>query len=211
VVLIDISPAILEAVRIRAAGLGFDRSRVQTVEGDFGNVHLPERACHMLFAKDVIEHIRDESAMWQSIGRVVRPGGYAVLATQNNRSLNFAIEGLRRRVLQGRGEWCGWDPTHLRFYNARRLATNLKNHGFTHIVFGGAYYFPYKLRGFGRFATLARQPDIQAVGMPRYLRLTRTHLKTVHQMFAILELTGLNTLWPFNRLGWSISVRARRR
>ncbi|MDP2895538.1 MAG: methyltransferase domain-containing protein [bacterium] len=211
VVIVDISPAILEAVQMRAAGLGFDAGRVHTVQGDFATVHLPEGACHVLFAKDVIEHIRDESAMWQSIARVVRPSGHVVLATQNNHSLNFAIEGLRRRVLQGRGEWCGWDPTHLRFYNAPRLSINLKDHGFTEIIFSGAYYFPYRLRGFRRFAALARQPDVQAVGMRRFLRLTRTHFNTMHQVFAIFELTGLNAAWPFTRLGWSIAVRARRR
>jgi len=137
----------------------------------------------LVFAKDVIEHIAEDDVFLQNMYRHVKPGGAIVLVTQNSRCLNYLIQGGFHRIC-GNWPWYGWDPTHLRFYNARSLRSGLEKSGFTAQRWFGSYYFPY--------------------------RLLRDRLGSWldGRLFCLPEILGINKRSPFSKLGWSIGVFA---
>lgn len=139
----------------------------------------------VILLKDVIEHVEHDHHLLSAARRFVAPGGRIVLSTQNSLSLNCLIEGTYQRVIRGNEDWCGWDPTHLRFYTTFSLERKLKQAGFTPIAWRSVYLIPYKLPA------------------PRW---------SAKQFLRIDPLSyvdrALGGVFPFNRLGWNILVRA---
>jgi 2-polyprenyl-6-hydroxyphenyl methylase/3-demethylubiquinone-9 3-methyltransferase len=211
IAVVDLRGTMVEAVRLRARMHGFDPNKILAAVGSFPEVELPVDECDLFFAKDVIEHIPAEKEMWECIGRVVKPGGYAILTTQNRWSLNYLLQAPYARYVKGERDWCGWDPTHLRFYTPRRLRRELTKSGFDQMHFISAHHIPFVFGPLKHFVHLKSESDFADLGAKGFVRQTRKSFRLPHCFMAALELASLNSLWPFDRVGWSIGIRARKR
>ena len=99
----------------------------------------------IIVAKDLIEHVKNDSDLVKDLNDILVEGGTLILTTQNKFSLNYLIEGGARFILNPRKKWMGWDRTHLRFYTPKRLKSLLEINGFNNIKFQSTYNIPYKL------------------------------------------------------------------
>ncbi len=140
-----------------------------------------------VFAKDVIEHLDDDRPFMRRLARQLNAGGYAYVATQNDHSLNYLIEGTFERYWHGNKHWYGWDKTHRRFYNAPMLARLLREVGLEPTSWGSTYLLPW------RFVTR------RLTGKPRPWR-----------GWTALD-QALGTVAPFSRWGWSLAVIGQKR
>jgi 2-polyprenyl-6-hydroxyphenyl methylase/3-demethylubiquinone-9 3-methyltransferase len=139
----------------------------------------------VVLMKDVIEHVPDDEALLRAARKALVPGGRLVLSTQNALSMNYLIEGSYQRFVRKNESWYGWDPTHLRFYTPMNLDRKLKRAGFESTAWRSVYLVPYKFPG---------------------MRLS-------HKQFLRFDLLrwvdrALGGVFPYNRLGWNIVVRA---
>lgn len=104
---------------------------------DEGRLPLHEGAVDVVNALDILEHLRQPLRLLDEIRRVLKPGGYALISTQNRTSL----EGLKGRLLARLTgtTWKAWDETHTTIFSYRELmqevATRLE------VVECGGYYF----------------------------------------------------------------------
>jgi 2-polyprenyl-6-hydroxyphenyl methylase/3-demethylubiquinone-9 3-methyltransferase len=159
--------------------------RVHVIEGNAEVEGVPGDY-DFIFAKDLIEHLDDDGPFLERISEQLRPGGHVFLATQNDRCLNYWIEGNFEKYVRGDKEWMGWDRTHYRFYNPRSLKEKLNRVGIDPERWGSSYLVPW------RFLTK------RLTGKPRpweaWLSLDR----------------ALGTKAPFSKLGWSIMVIGRK-
>jgi 2-polyprenyl-6-hydroxyphenyl methylase/3-demethylubiquinone-9 3-methyltransferase len=114
------------------------------------------------------------------------PGGVLVISTQNSLSINYVIQGTYHRVLRGDKKWFGWDETHLRFYTPVGLAKKLRNVGLECEAWRSVYLVPYKIPRIG------------------------TAEKKFYRLDALSWIDRtLGGVFPYNRLGWNVIVRAR--
>jgi 2-polyprenyl-3-methyl-5-hydroxy-6-metoxy-1,4-benzoquinol methylase len=174
---IDICKTILEGNAILHPSAKF-------VLGDATNIQLGEKF-DLIFAKDVIEHIKDDEKFLKNMNRHLKDQGFIIINTQNSFSLNFLIQG-GYHFLRGNRNWLGWDPTHFRFYNVISLKKKLSASGFKPIKWFGSYYFPYRILS----DRLGKWAD--------------------SKIFCFIELWGFCFKFPFNILGWNIGVLARK-
>ncbi|MFH1115675.1 MAG: methyltransferase domain-containing protein [Pseudomonadota bacterium] len=140
----------------------------------------------VILMKDIIEHVGDDQALLYAAAEAVVPGGVLVVGTQNSMSLNYLIQGTYRRHLLGEKDWFGWDETHLRFYTPMSLTKKLALAGFTSEGWRSVYLIPYKLPGMPGFGK-------------KFFRIDM--LSWIDKM--------LGSVFPYNRLGWNMIVRAR--
>lgn len=140
----------------------------------------------VILMKDVIEHVEDDEGLLDDAAEAMVPGGTIVLSTQNSFSLNYFVQGLYRRHVKGDKDWYGWDETHVRFYTPMSLQVKLRRSGFRVNGWRSAYLIPYKLPG---------------------LSLSRKQFLRVDSLSWIDK--ALGGVFPYNRLGWNIMVRAR--
>lgn len=103
------------------------------------------RQFDIVFAKDLIEHVVDDTELVQEFAGALNDGGRLVMTTQNALSLNYIIEAGIRKILRPSERWMGWDRTHLRFYTPRKLRILIERSGLHLECFNSAYIFPYKL------------------------------------------------------------------
>jgi len=143
-----------------------------------------------IFVKDVIKHIKDDIKFLQNMNKHLNDNGLIFITTQNSFSLNYIVEGFWN-FIRGERNWCGWDYTHVRFYNLKTLRKKLEETCFQVKKWFGCYYFPYKFI-LGLFYTILRKEYKE----PRY------------QVLHPVELLNLHDKWPFNIMGWSIGVVA---
>ncbi|MEM2211637.1 MAG: class I SAM-dependent methyltransferase [Nitrososphaerales archaeon] len=138
-----------------------------------------------IFAKDVIEHIEKDLRFLLNMNRHLKKDGILLITSQNLFSLNYLIEAsvnfLRHK------KWCGWDPTHIRFYTSNSLNRKLEMAGFRVIKYFGCYHFPYRLLTRKMFGRLIEK-----------------------KIFHIIEQSRLCYKFPFNVTGWSIGVVAKK-
>jgi len=134
-----------------------------------------------VFLKDVVEHVQDDLSLMQTIALHLKSGGFLYLSTQNCLSLNYLIEGMYNRLL-GNKNWCGWDPTHLRFYNFRLLKALARKSGFRVVAWHGMYHIPYRF-------------------------ISRLICKRViaHKALHVIE-NFFGEWWPFSKTGWAIGL-----
>lgn len=186
VVLVDAHPNAL-----RLAGLLAERwgvaGRVETICSQVVPPVVKGRRFDIVLAKDVVEHIEDDAGFMADLAACQERGGLLLLSTQNRRSLNYLLEGSYRRWWCGEASWCGWDPTHVRFYTPASLRRLLAGAGYRPRRWWGVYVIPYNILS---WLLLLRKP---------------------------IELDGLHRfdLWfgghaPFNRWGWNVLVAAER-
>lgn len=181
---IEMNPHAIGAVRFYAEREGVS-DRVAVTQGN-AERDTAGGEYDFIFAKDLIEHLEDDQPFFRRLGEQLRPGGGTYLATQNDHSLNYLLEGTYERVYRGNKGWYGWDRTHCRFYNAPLLAERMREVGIVPECWGSSYLFPW------RFVTK------RLTGKPRPSVLW----SQLDQM--------LGTVPPFARLGWSIMVLGRK-
>lgn len=139
----------------------------------------------VILIKDVIEHVPDDQGLLEDAAASVVPGGRIILSTQNSLSLNYLLQGTYHRVLRKDKEWFGWDETHLRFYTPMNLHRKLRAVGFRSVAWRSVYLIPYKL------------PPLPSSDK-KFVRLNA--LSWIDKK--------LGGIFPYNRLGWNIIVRA---
>jgi 2-polyprenyl-6-hydroxyphenyl methylase/3-demethylubiquinone-9 3-methyltransferase len=182
---LDMNPNAVGAARFYAAKANVaDRLNVALGNAEDDEIGGPY---DFIFAKDVIEHLDDDRPFLHRLGRQLAAGGHAYIATQNDHSLNYLVEGGYERFWLGNRSWYGWDRTHRRFYNAPMLARLLREVGLEPVRWGSTYLIPW------RFVTK------RLTGKPRPWR-----------GWASLD-RALGTTAPFSRWGWSLAVIARKR
>lgn len=150
---------------------------------DATTVKLDEKF-NLIFAKDVIEHIQDDRQFLKNMNRHLQNKGL-IINTQNSWSLNYLVQGIYH-FLRGDKTWCGWDPTHIRFYNVKSLKRKLEAEGFEPLKWFGSYYFPYRILA------------------------DRLKMCINSKVFYFVELIGLYDKFPFRIIGWNIGVVARK-
>jgi 2-polyprenyl-6-hydroxyphenyl methylase/3-demethylubiquinone-9 3-methyltransferase len=159
--------------------------KAEFVEADATTVKLGKKF-DIIFAKDLIEHLPDDEAFLQNMADHIKGDGYLFITTQNWLSLNYYIDG-GCNFLRGNMCWCGYDPTHLRFYSFRGLKRKLNKAGFIPLKYWGTYHFPYRF-----LTTLLFRRLIEWKG------------------FHLVDLLNLNALFPFNLTGYNIGVMAKK-
>jgi 2-polyprenyl-6-hydroxyphenyl methylase/3-demethylubiquinone-9 3-methyltransferase len=141
----------------------------------------------IISAKDVIEHIIDDEMFLANMSGHLEDGGHLFINTQNFLSINYLVEGGYNFLIRRNRDWCGWDPTHVRFYNFRQLSAKLRRAGLKPVKWFGTYHFPYRF--------------LSALILKRVIE--RPYLQLV-------ELLNLNDKFPFNLFGWNIGVIAKK-
>ncbi|MBI4323480.1 MAG: class I SAM-dependent methyltransferase [Candidatus Omnitrophica bacterium] len=104
---------------------------------DHGALPLDNRSLEMVNALDILEHLHQPLRLLDEIQRVLKPGGYALISTQNRNSL----EGLKGRLfakLAGT-TWKAWDETHTKIFSYRELMQEVAKR--LKVVECGGYYF----------------------------------------------------------------------
>ncbi|MHB8204037.1 MAG: class I SAM-dependent methyltransferase [Desulfomonilaceae bacterium] len=156
------------------------------VRSDTFPIFAARRGFDVILMKDVIEHAPDDDNLLAAASKALNPGGILVISTQNSLSLNYAIQGTYHRILRHNKQWFGWDETHLRFYTPIGLARKLKAVGLECESWRSVYIVPYKI------------PKPGGSG------------KKFYRVDALSWIDrALGGVFPYNRLGWNIIVRAR--
>jgi 2-polyprenyl-3-methyl-5-hydroxy-6-metoxy-1,4-benzoquinol methylase len=91
---------------------------------------LPENYFDLVICNDVIEHMHDHDAFFDSIGRKLRDGGYLIASIPNMRYYYCLRELLLRKEWVYRDHGI-MDRTHLRFFTERSIRRTLSDHGFS--------------------------------------------------------------------------------
>ena len=126
---------------------------------------LPGGAFDLVHANQVIEHVTNVDTFVSEVFRLLKPGGYAVVSTENGSSWHnvfaaimgwqiFSLTTVSGKVA-GLGNPCaiqrGNQPfsatwTHKTIFNYRGLIEIFEVHGFREITVKGAGYFPLPAR-----------------------------------------------------------------
>lgn len=185
VVGVDAVPTALDTARYFARTEGLER--LCTFINNDGFPEMTSRPrFDVILMKDVIEHVPDDQGLLNAAAGALAPGGSLILSTQNSMSLNFLIQGTFHRVIRGDKNWFGWDDTHLRFYTPMSLQTKLRKAGFEIEGWRSVYLVPYKF------------PNLPGAGK-KYIRF---------DSMSWIDST-LGWIFPYNRLGWNVIVKAR--
>lgn len=186
VTLVDAEPNALEIACLYARQRRVS-NRIEFVQADRLTPEIRSRRFDLVLAKDVIEHIEEDEAFFEGLAQCQEPGDRLVISTQNRWSLNYLLEGTYWRRWLGRKDWCGWDPTHVRFYTPVMLGQRLRRAGYEPARWSSVFIVPYNILS---WLVLLRK-EIMLGGF--------RHLDLV-----------LGDRFPFNRLGWNVIVFATR-
>jgi 2-polyprenyl-6-hydroxyphenyl methylase/3-demethylubiquinone-9 3-methyltransferase len=159
--------------------------RIRTIHSQRVPDELKTAQFDVVIAKDIVEHIEDDQSFLIDLCACQKKGGVLLLSTQSSFSLNYLIEGSYNKYREGNLNWCGWDQTHLRFYTPSSLRHKLTAAGYKPQRWAGVYIIPYNIV---KWLTLLKL-DVEIPAL-RYFDLT------------------LGRLFPFNRTGWNVLVRA---
>lgn len=185
VVGVDAEESVLDTARYFARKGGVERV-CSFIRRTTFPLFSPTAKFDVILMKDVIEHVEDDERLLDDAADAIVPGGTIVVSTQNSFSLNYFVEGIYRRHIRGDKDWYGWDETHVRFYTPMSLQSKLRRSGFRVEAWRSAYLIPYKLPG---------------------LSLSRKKFLRVDSLGWIDK--ALGGVFPYNRLGWNIMVKAR--
>jgi len=177
----------IDSVKVKAAKLFLGTSmanKAHFIVADAALFHLKINF-DLIFAKDVIEHIKDDVLFLRKLSSLLKNTGVIILSTQNAFSLNFLIEGFLKRALSNEN-WCGWDPTHLRFYTPWSLKRKAEVASLEISKYYGSYHIPY------RFITSIIYHKVQE-----------------RRAFHILD--KYYNKFPFNISGWALICEIKKR
>lgn len=128
-----------EAVRDqfdRTLAFEFDARRIPEIRqrfdlgviADLERVHSLPKRCDAVLLADVIEHLRDPSALLRQVREALGPGGLVFLSVPNIANLTIRVGLLFGFfIYRDRGIL---DSTHLRFYTMRTLRAEIEDAGF---------------------------------------------------------------------------------
>ena len=184
VTIVDAEANGLATAQYYAAKEGVE-DRINTIHATEVPSELKGTDFDLIMAKDIVEHIEDDEAFLRDLAACQAASGTLVLSTQNSFSLNYFIEGNYNKYRAGNPNWCGWDPTHLRFYTSTSLGRKLARSGYRPARWASVYVVPYNIISW----------------------LTLLKLKVELPPLRFIDLT-LGRIFPFNRTGWNIMVRA---
>ena len=180
-----------EANALRTARLYADREgvgeRVETIQALSVPASLQTTRFDIVVAKDIVEHVPEDEQLLRDLARCQAPGGTMLLSTQNSQSLNYLIEGSYQKYWCGNKGWLGWDSTHVRFYTSASLRGKLKRAGYRANRWASVFVVPYDILSW------------------LFLGKVRFEVPALHH----IDLT-LGRVFPFNRFGWNVIVRATR-
>jgi 2-polyprenyl-6-hydroxyphenyl methylase/3-demethylubiquinone-9 3-methyltransferase len=186
VVLVDAEANALRTARYYAGTEGVE-NKIRTIHSEGFPSSLKNERFDVVLAKDVIEHIPDDQQFLSDLSACQDRGGSLLLSTQNSRSLTYLVEGTYQKHWRGNTGWCGWDPTHLRFYTAGSLEAKLEKAGYKTERWASVYVVPYNILS--------------------WLFLLKVEIELPVLRYCDLS---IGRIFPFNRLGWNIIVRAAR-
>jgi ubiquinone/menaquinone biosynthesis C-methylase UbiE len=126
---------------------------------------LPSDGFDVIHANQVIEHVTNVDTFVSEVYRLLKPGGYAVISTENGSSWHnvfaaimgwqiFSLTNVSGKMA-GLGNPCaiqrGNEPfsatwTHKTIFNYRGLIEMFEIHGFRDVIVKGAGYFPLPAR-----------------------------------------------------------------
>jgi 2-polyprenyl-6-hydroxyphenyl methylase/3-demethylubiquinone-9 3-methyltransferase len=132
----------------------------------------------IIFAKDVIEHIRDDLRFLRRMSGLLKDDGVIIIVTQNAFSLNFLVEGFYNK-LRGNENWCGWDPAHVRFYTFQSITKKANAVSLMACKYYSSYHIPYRF-------------------------ITKIILRRIYEHPIFHFLDKYYNVFPVNILGWSI-------
>lgn len=181
---VDAEEAILETARYAAGKAGVDDACRFMVSDGFPECSGQE-PFDIIILKDVIEHIEEDGEILSGAAARITTVGSVIVSTQNAFSINYLLEGTYNRFLLGKKDWYGWDPTHLRFYTPLSLKKKLKAAGLQIAAWRSVYLIPHKIPA------------------PRFSRKQYIRVESL-----TLADRVLGWVFPFNRMGWNIIVRA---
>ncbi|MDQ7824937.1 MAG: methyltransferase domain-containing protein [Candidatus Eremiobacteraeota bacterium] len=184
-VAVDAQAETLQIARLHASREGVERA-LQFIEGDSLVPVKDQEKFDAVVMKDVLEHVIDDRALLSDAAGILAPGGSLVIATQNSFSLNWLIEGSYRRLVEKNRAWCGWDPTHVRFYTPWSLMGKLGDAGLAVNAWRSAWIIPY------RWPPWAEKPPLTLEGFSAFDGVA-------------------GRVFPFSIAGWNIIARAARR
>ncbi|HVS32435.1 MAG TPA: class I SAM-dependent methyltransferase [Thermoanaerobaculia bacterium] len=145
-----------QARRAKANGV-----QVYTIDLNRPLTDLPSNAFDVVHANQVIEHVSSVDLFVSEVYRVLKPGGHAVISTENGSSWHnvFAaamgwqifsltnVSSLKAGLGNPFAIQRGADPftgtwTHKTIFNYRGLIEMFRAHGFRSVSIAGAGYFP---------------------------------------------------------------------
>jgi 2-polyprenyl-6-hydroxyphenyl methylase/3-demethylubiquinone-9 3-methyltransferase len=190
---VDTSPHSMAACRLNVERSGSSK-QVQCIQNSAPDYWEPlaGKKFDLILAKDVIEHIEDDVAFLKRLKAILAPGGSVIIVTHNDASWNYWAQAPAN--LAADPTWCGWDETHVRFYNLPALKGKLFHAKLKPLKWRSSYLIPYRdwlwqggLKG--RFSR----------GLQKLDALSVFHMPEVI----------IGGLFPFNGLGWSIAVHCK--
>jgi 2-polyprenyl-3-methyl-5-hydroxy-6-metoxy-1,4-benzoquinol methylase len=137
VVTADVDHGVVKAIR----GHGFFPT---VCNCDGGLLPFQDSSIKVVNALDILEHLHEPLRLLDEIQRVLKPGGYSLISTQNRNSL----EGFKGRIfgkLTGT-TWKAWDETHTTIFSYTELIRELSKR-FRILECGGYYYGIHSFRG----------------------------------------------------------------
>jgi SAM-dependent methyltransferase len=123
----DISPRALELAREQ-----WPDAQLTLMEDE--RVQLPDQSFELLISIEVLEHVARLAAATTEIGRLLAPGGRAVITTPcaNKGSLEWAYNRIRgglQTTEEGYGRFATDEPSHLRRLRSAELSALLRSAG----------------------------------------------------------------------------------
>ncbi len=186
VVLVDAEANALRTARFYARREGVEE-KIRMIQSESFPPTLKDERFDIILAKDIIEHIQEDQQFLSDLFNCQHRDGILVLSTQNSRSLNYLLEGSYQKYWRGNTGWCGWDQTHLRFYTPASLRHKLEKAGYRVERWASVYLVPYNILS--------------------WLCLLKVSIEIPALHYCDLS---IGRIFPFNRLGWNIVVRAGR-
>ena len=186
VVLVDAEANALKTAELYARREGV-QDRLRTIQSIAFPPSLREERFDLVIAKDIVEHMEEDQQFLIDVSRCQDAHGVLILSTQSSQSLNYLIEGSYQKYWRGNREWRGWDQTHVRFYTPASLRRRLAIANYRANRWASVFLVPYNL--------------------PSWLLLLRVNMELPGLHFLDL---WLGRVFPFNRWGWNIIVRAGR-
>jgi SAM-dependent methyltransferase len=110
---------------------------------DNGRLPFQDRSVEVVNALDILEHLHEPLRLLDEIRRILKPGGYSLISTQNRNSL----EGFKGRFLAKLTgtTWKAWDDTHTHIFSYTELIWELSKR-FQLVECGGYYYGIHSVR-----------------------------------------------------------------
>lgn len=113
VVLLDATPALLDAARRSVAEAAGDGVEVVSVHGDLGDPGLAGQvpAADLVWASGVVHHVGDQQAALRTLAGLLQPGGVVAIGEGGLEmrclpwDLGVGRPGLEQRLLAARAEW----------------------------------------------------------------------------------------------------------